>query len=73
MSKDKRKREKTKGEKREWGTLNQKEHKVRWEKQGKEKKHVSPSAVLKGQVWILWRQLSAGRLLCFSTESGLWT
>lgn len=42
-------------------------------KDGKEKKHVNPSAMLKGQVWTAWQQLSAGRLLCGSRESGLRT
>lgn len=41
--------------------------------EGPEKKYVNPSAMLKGQMWTVWQQLSAGRLLGGSKESGLRT
>lgn len=41
--------------------------------EGPEKNYVNPSAMLEGQVWTVWQQLSAGRLLGDSKESGLKT
>lgn len=32
----------------------------RGKEEGKKKKHVNPSAMLKGQVWTVWQRLRAG-------------